>query len=86
MSRYDDDIIGLVNRCDWICPPNEKLPGICDYVRGLLSVAESQTYMLWDRERVALIRCAEELILMMEQGLEEDAVAEAEAIAREAAA
>jgi hypothetical protein len=42
--------------------------------------------MLWDRERVALIRCAEELILMMEQGLEEDAVAEAEAIAREAAA
>ena len=41
--------------------------------------------MLWDRERIALIRCAEELIMMMEQGLEEDAVAEAEAYVREAA-
>jgi hypothetical protein len=85
VSRYDDDIIGLINRCDWISPPNEKLPGLCDHVRGLLSVAESQTYMLWDRERAALISCAEELIGMMERGLEEDAVAEAEAYAREAA-
>ena len=85
MSRYNDDIIGLINRCDWISPPNEKLPGLCDHVRGLLNVAESQTYMLWDRERAALISCAEELIGMMERGLEEDAVAEAEAYAREAA-
>lgn len=84
MSMYEDDIIGLVNRCDWICPPNEKIPGLCDYVRGLLSVAESQKYMLWDKERLALIRCAEELVMMMEQGLEEDAVFEAEMYTREA--
>jgi hypothetical protein len=48
-------------------------------------VIESQRYMMWDKERQALLHCADELIGMMERALEDDAVAEAEAYAREAA-
>jgi len=82
--KWEDTVTGMLNRCDWICPANEKHPGICDHVRTLLSVIESQRFMLWDKERAALVACAEELIGMMERALEDDAVAEAEAIAREA--
>lgn len=81
---WENEVTDMLNRCDWICPANEKYPGICDHVRTLLSVIESQRYMMWPRERTALLYCADELIGMMERALEDDAVAEAEAIAREA--
>ena len=81
---WENEATDMLNRCDWICPANEKYPGICDHVRTLLSVIESQRYMMWPRERQALLYCADELIGMMERALEDDAVAEAEAIAREA--
>jgi hypothetical protein len=82
---WENEVTDMLNRCDWICPANHKHPGICDHVRTLLSVIESQRYMMWPRERQALLYCADELIGMMERALEDDAVAEAEAIAREAA-
>ena len=66
------------NRCDWIAPANAKHPGLCDYVRTLLDVAESQRFMLHSRERYALICVADEVIGMMERALEADAVVEAE--------
>ena len=82
---WENEVTDMLNRCDWICPANEKHPGICDHVRTLLGVIESQRYMMWPRERKALLYCADELIGMMERALEDDAVAEAESIAREAA-
>ena len=82
---WENEVTDMLNRCDWICPANEKYPGICDHVRTLLYVIESQRFMMWPRERKALLYCADELIGMMERALEDDAVAEAEAIARESA-
>ena len=73
-----DGIEDMWNRCDWIAPANAKHPGLCDYVRTLLDVAESQRFMLHSRERYALICVADEVICMMERTLEADAVAEAE--------
>ena len=73
-----DDIEDMRNRCDWIAPANHKHPGLCDYVRTLLDVAESQRFMLHSRERYALISVADEVIGMMERTLEADAVVEAE--------
>lgn len=73
-----DDIEQMRNRCDWIAPANAKRPGLCDYVRTLLNVAESQRFMLQSRERYALICVADEVLGMMERTLEADAVAEAE--------
>jgi len=73
-----DDIEDMWNRCDWIAPANHKRPGLCDYVRTLLDVAESQRFMLHSRERYALICVADEVIGMMERALGADAVAEAE--------
>ena len=73
-----DGIEDLWNRCDWIAPANHKHPGLCDYVRTLLDIAESQRFMLHSRERYALISVADEVIAMMERALESDAVAEAE--------
>lgn len=85
MTNWENEVTDMLNRCDWICPANEKYPGICDHVRTLLYVIESQRFMMWPHERKALLYCADELIGMMERALEDDAVAEAEAIAREAA-
>ena len=73
-----DDIEDLWNRCDWIAPPNLRRPGLCDHVRVLLDVADSQRFMLWDHERIALLSVASEIVAMMERTLEADAVAEAE--------
>ena len=73
-----DGIEDLWNRCDWIAPANAKHPGLCDYVRTLLDVAESQRFMMHSRERYALICVADEVISMMERALESDAVVEAE--------
>lgn len=82
---WETEVCDMRTRCDWICPVNHKHPGLCDHVRTLLDVIESQRYMMWDRERHALISCADELIGMMERALEADAIAEAEAYTREAA-
>ncbi len=83
-TDWENEVTDMLNRCDWICPANHKNPGLCDHVRTLLSVIESQRYMLWEHERRALISCADELIGMMERALERDAVAEAEAYTKEA--
>lgn len=85
MTNWENEVTDMLNRCDWICPANEKYPGICDHVRTLLYVIESQRFMMWEKERRALIACADELIGMMERALEDDAVAEAEMYTDEAA-
>lgn len=78
MTDIEADIDDMRNRCDWIAPENHKLPGLCDYVRTLLNVAESQRFMLHTHERYALLSVADEVVGMMERRLEDDAVTEAE--------
>lgn len=85
MNKWEEEVSGMLNRCDWICPACERNPGLADHVRTLLSVIESQRYMLWDHERRGLIACADELIGMMERAIEAHAIEEAEAYTRESA-
>ncbi len=78
MTDIEADIDDLRNRCDWIAPANRKRPGLCDFVRTVIDVAESQRFMLHTHERYALLSVADEVVGMMERRLEDDAVTEAE--------
>ena len=78
MTDIEADIDDLRNRCDWIAPASRKHPGLCDFVRTVIDVAESQWFMLHSHERYALLSVADEVVGMMERRLKDDAAAEAE--------